>query len=157
MFGRGTIPQLGEEAKPFASEEISKKLKLSEYVKILGGIIGVEKSSNLRFPSGWLRRSEHNPKLELPPAIIGIPFSRWGANPFIAHPFPCPVEYYEQVIQSNKAETLTSNISENPIQTGLAWQKALKANSSLTKAKIARENGISRARVTQIMNLLKAT
>ncbi|MDD5677011.1 MAG: hypothetical protein PHW60_03340 [Kiritimatiellae bacterium] len=51
-------------------------------------------------------------------------------------------------------ESSLPGTSKNPVQTALAWQKALLADPELTRARIARENGISRANVTQIMNLL---
>lgn len=37
----------------------------------------------------------------------------------------------------------------------LQWQRELVANSQLTKARIAVREGLSRARLTQIMNLLQ--
>jgi len=42
----------------------------------------------------------------------------------------------------------------HPIQMALEWRQMLSADTTLTMATIARNMGISRARVTQIMNLL---
>ncbi len=42
----------------------------------------------------------------------------------------------------------------HPIHIALNWQRDLAANKDLTMAKIARNKGISRARVSQIMSLL---
>ena len=42
----------------------------------------------------------------------------------------------------------------HPIQTAFEWQKMLTTDTTLTMAKISRNAGLSRARVTQIMNLL---
>lgn len=102
----------------------------------------------------WLREPARNPKYELPPAIIAFPFSRWGAQPFVAHPFPCPIDAYEQAIRSNKPDFPLPKPGKNLILTALAWQDALNADPTMTKAGIARKNAISRARVTQIINLL---
>ncbi|MDD5677092.1 MAG: hypothetical protein PHW60_03750 [Kiritimatiellae bacterium] len=42
----------------------------------------------------------------------------------------------------------------HPIHTALEWRQMLTADITLTMASIARNTGLSRARVTQIMNLL---
>jgi len=43
----------------------------------------------------------------------------------------------------------------NPIHLALQWQTALDAGEYLSLAALARHFGVSRARVTQVMNLLK--
>ncbi len=42
----------------------------------------------------------------------------------------------------------------NPVRLALEWQAMLAKDKALTKAEIARKTDVSRARVTQIMNLL---
>ena len=44
---------------------------------------------------------------------------------------------------------------QHAIHLALQWQDDLKADSSMTMARIAEKNGFSRARVTQIMGFLK--
>ena len=53
--------------------------------------------------------------------------------------------------------TLLVNIYENKhiIHQALLWQEMLDSGEMKSMAEIARENGLTRARVTQIMNLLK--
>jgi ParB-like chromosome segregation protein Spo0J len=57
---------------------------------------------------------------------------------------------------SRGGETASAPVSKvmNPVQTALEWKRMLAEDGTLTKAKIAGNMGISRARVTQIMNLL---
>lgn len=43
----------------------------------------------------------------------------------------------------------------NPLRLAREWQKGLETGRCASQAAIAREHGISRARVTQLMNLLK--
>lgn len=85
---------------------------------------------------------------------MGIPFSRWGAEPFIVAPIPFP----ESILRSARREAVpndSDNRALHPFELALNWEKELAADNSLTKARIAAREGISRARVTQIMNLLE--
>ena len=86
--------------------------------------------------------------------IMGIPFARWGARPFIVHPIPYP-ERSQVNMQECVGEKIASQSPvRHPIQTALEWRQMLSADTTLTMAAIARNMGLSRARVTQIMNLL---
>ncbi len=83
---------------------------------------------------------------------LAIPFSRWGASPFIVRPIPYP----SRVLDSHASESHEELYAvPHPFQLALQWQREMVANSQLTKARIAVREGLSRARVTQIMNLLK--
>lgn len=84
---------------------------------------------------------------------VAIPFSRWGALPFIIAPSAFPVS----AVQVARSATVRSEIEEapHPFELALAWQNELAQNRYLTKARIAAREGLSRARVTQIMNLLE--
>lgn len=84
----------------------------------------------------------------------GIPFSRWGAEPFIAAPVPFP----EKVLQAARSVQSRNERENRPLHSfelALNWLKELAADQTLTKARIAGREGLSRARVTQIMNLLE--
>lgn len=87
--------------------------------------------------------------------IIGIPFSRWGARPFAIHPLPYPVAHIEQLIHRVTSGSVTTNRREHPIHLARKWQEKLRSDPTLTKAQIAAKEGLSRARVTQVMSLLK--
>ena len=82
-----------------------------------------------------------------------MPFSRWGATPFVTSPilFPSDARF--------KAESLAppeKKISpSHPFQLALLWKQQIADDSKLNQARIAAREGLSRARVTQIMNLLQ--
>jgi hypothetical protein len=59
-------------------------------------------------------------------------------------------------VQVARSATVRSEIEEapHPFELALAWQNELAQNRYLTKARIAARETLSRARVTQIMNLL---
>ena len=85
---------------------------------------------------------------------MGIPFARWGAQPFIVHPFRYPeAACHDMEARPDHANTSESDIL-NPVRMALEWQAMLARDKLLTKTEIARKTDISRARVTQIMNLL---
>jgi len=85
---------------------------------------------------------------------MGIPFSRWGACPFIVHPFRYPEAACHDIEARPDHETTSEPGILNPVRLALEWQAMLARDNALTKATIARNMGLSRARVTQIMNLL---
>lgn len=103
---------------------------------------------------GWLRRREANANLGLNSIIMGIPCSRWGAHPFIVHPIPYPENYLATLNAVRRPAPRRIILSQNLVLTALTWRSMMEADRMLTMAKIARNMGISRARVTQIMNLL---
>jgi len=85
---------------------------------------------------------------------MGIPFARWGARPFIVHPFRYPEAACHDIEARPDYEKTSESGILNPGRMALEWQAMLSRDKALTKAEIARTTGISRARVTQIMNLL---
>ena len=85
---------------------------------------------------------------------MGIPFARWGARPFIVHPIPCPANCLAELNGSRRANEIHIQPVRSPVQVALEWRGMLDADNTLTMSKMAVNMGISRARVTQIMNLL---
>ena len=83
-------------------------------------------------------------------AYLAIPFARWGAKPHIVHPVPFP----EALVADSTVEKVLPKPPVHPLKQALEWQAMLAANPSLNRADIARINGISRARVSQVMKLL---
>jgi hypothetical protein len=86
--------------------------------------------------------------------IVGIPFSRWGAQPFVTRPFPYPVCCIEQLIQQPGCGDRTKKHVKHLIHLALEWQGQIENDPALTRAQIAAKQGVSRARVTQVMSLL---
>ncbi len=86
--------------------------------------------------------------------LIGIPFSRWGARPFAIDPLPFPVAHIEQLIHRIDRGSKSAIRREHPIHVAWRWQERLANNPTLTRAQVAAREGVSRARVTQVMSLL---
>jgi hypothetical protein len=86
---------------------------------------------------------------------VGIPFSRWGDKPFILHPIPFPSDILESLAAANEDESKIPEPRIHPFMLAQAWRRELDHDTGVTKAKIAAREGISRARVTQVMNLLQ--
>jgi hypothetical protein len=85
---------------------------------------------------------------------VGIPLLRWGEGPFVSHPVPYPSNCLDA------AKALVPDIDTprsplgHPIHMALKWRQMLDEDPGLSMAQIARNQNVSRARVTQIMNLL---
>jgi hypothetical protein len=86
---------------------------------------------------------------------LGIPFSRWGAQPFIVHPIPFPIGILNDLATAAEDETLVHQPLMRPLLLAHSWRQQMNRDALLTKARIAAREGISRARVTQVMNLLR--
>ena len=86
---------------------------------------------------------------------LGIPFSRWGASPFVCAPVSFPADIVEEVVGEQEEETEAHERRPHPLELALTWRQQMDEDPKLNKAKIAAREGISRARVTQIMDLLE--
>ena len=84
---------------------------------------------------------------------VGIPFSRWGAAPFVVNPIPFPSD---AAIRLQPVQRLVERPPQpHPFHLALRWRDELAGDPRLTQSRIAAREGISRARVTQVMNLLQ--
>lgn len=84
---------------------------------------------------------------------LAAPFSRWGAEPFITLPIP-----FSAAGRKNLKAALEPAIQApavHPFELARRWGEEITRDIKLTKAGIAEREGLSRARVTQIMNLLQ--
>jgi hypothetical protein len=86
---------------------------------------------------------------------LGMPCSRWGAMPFIVTPFWFPRNIAANALSVDRTERTNTCPVAHPFHLALRWRQQLAENDLLTQARIASREGISRARVTQIMNLLQ--
>ena len=102
----------------------------------------------------WLRRQKPGTNFELPETIMGIPFARWGARPFIVHPIQYSAHPRADLLPPRTQAVALRPPARNPIHTALQWQQMLATDNTLCMAEIARKTGVSRARVTQVLNLL---
>lgn len=87
--------------------------------------------------------------------ILAIPFSRWGAEPYIVDPILFPSGILSKVVSESCKRSDEETIRIHPYQQACLWCHEMSRDSGITKAKIAAREGISRARVTQLLNLLK--
>ena len=86
--------------------------------------------------------------------LFRSPFSRWGAQPYVTHPFPYP-ETLAAVANATGSEGVARRSRcVHPIHLALKWRRMLDEDASLNMAQLARNQGVARARVTQVMNLL---
>jgi hypothetical protein len=87
-----------------------------------------------------------------------MPFSRWGAAPFVYSPILFPEDGIAK-LRHGQRDTIEPNQHAKPrlraFQLALLWQGQIREDPLLNKARIAAREGISRARVTQIMALLE--
>jgi hypothetical protein len=87
--------------------------------------------------------------------ILAIPFSRWGAEPYIVDPFIFPSGILPSVVSESRDQAEDKSVRIHPYQQACLWRQEMQGDHGISKAKIAAREGLSRARVTQLMNLLK--
>ena len=87
--------------------------------------------------------------------ILAIPFSRWGAEPYIIDPFIFPSGILFGALSESCDQNGRKPNRIHPYYQACLWRQEIERNPGISKAKIAAREGISRARVTQIMNLLE--
>jgi hypothetical protein len=86
--------------------------------------------------------------------ILATSFSRWGAVPYIVDPFLFPSGISSKVVSESCDQAVHKPIRIHPYQQAYLWRQEMDRDSEITRGKIAAREGISRARVTQVMNLL---
>ena len=87
-------------------------------------------------------------------AIMGMPLMCGRAKPFIVSPIAYPADYLASIAGGPDHHPSQKKTQRHAIQIALDWKQMLDTDKSLTMAEIARSQGFSRARVTQIMNIL---
>ena len=86
---------------------------------------------------------------------LGIPFSRWGAQPFVVHPLPFQTRILGAISPEVEEKSQAREPLMHPFLLAKSWRQQMDNDARLTKARIAAREGLSRARVTQVMNLLR--
>ena len=87
--------------------------------------------------------------------ILAIPFSRWGAEPYIVDPISFPSGILSKVVSESCDQGDVEPVRIHPYQQARLWRQEMEHDFEITQAKIAAREGLSRARVTQLMNLLE--
>lgn len=83
-----------------------------------------------------------------------MPFMCGKAKPFIVSPVAYPADYIASIAAGTDHHQAAEMAHRHIIHTAMEWRRMLDSDKTLTMSKIADMQGISRARVTQIMNLL---
>jgi len=86
--------------------------------------------------------------------IVAIPFARWGAQPYVTHPFPYPETLAAAASACGSDGVVRHSHCVHPIHMAMKWRRMLDEDASLDMSQLARNQSVSRARVTQVMNLL---
>ena len=79
-----------------------------------------------------------------------------GAVPFVINAIPFPVGILEDLAPAIEERPQAQSPRTHPFVLAQSWRQQLDHDTRLTKSRIAAREGISRARVTQVMNLLRA-
>jgi hypothetical protein len=88
-------------------------------------------------------------------AIMAMPILCRGTRPFMVYPFTYPDDYIKEINAASLASETCAARPQHAIHIALDWKARLAADRRLTMAQIARQQRLSRARVTQIMNLMR--
>ncbi len=83
-----------------------------------------------------------------------MPYMCGKAKPFIVSPIAYPVDYIASIAAGPDHHQAAETAHTHIIHKALEWRRMLDSDKTLTMSKIAYNQGYSRARVTQIMNLL---
>jgi hypothetical protein len=86
--------------------------------------------------------------------IVAIPFARWGAQPYATYPFPYPETLAAAASACGSGRAAPTSHYVHPVHLALKWRQMLDEDASLNMAQLSRNQGVSRARITQVMNLL---
>ena len=86
--------------------------------------------------------------------LMAMPLMCRDARPFIVQPFHYPEDYWAKIAMVRGNDHDREKRHRHAIHVALKWKQILANDNTLTTAKIARKQGISRARVCQVMRLL---
>lgn len=86
---------------------------------------------------------------------MAMPLMCRQARPFILSPFPFPEDYIASIDRLRDRVGRTPDVPKHIIHQALEWREMLRGDKTLSMATIAVNQGLSRARVTQIMSLLE--
>ena len=86
--------------------------------------------------------------------MVGILFLRWSAGPFITAPVVYPNMDHEALLRPKLRFTNDRRKVVHPLRQALKWQGMLNIDASLSQSQLAVRQGVSRARVCQVMRLL---
>ena len=86
--------------------------------------------------------------------ILAILSSRRGAVPYIVHPLLFPSGIIARIISRPADQSIARSNARHPCHLALEWRQQIERGYITNDAETAAREGILRARVTQLMNLL---
>jgi hypothetical protein len=86
--------------------------------------------------------------------VLGLPFAQHNLAPFVASPFQFTWKSSGRVPGSGDAQPDETPAVRHPICRVFDWQRRLEDEKELTKMQIGAQEGLSKARVTQMFTLL---
>lgn len=86
--------------------------------------------------------------------VLGLPYYQHNLPPFVADPFQFSLKSTAQGGPSGDAEQENNEAARHPIWRVFDWQRRLDEDRALTKVQIGEQEGLSKARMTQMFSLL---
>jgi len=86
--------------------------------------------------------------------VIGMPLPQHRLAPFVAEPFQFTWKSFAPSTACDREGSGCDPAMRHPICTVLDWQERLNNETGLTKVQIASNEGLSKARITQMFTLL---
>lgn len=85
---------------------------------------------------------------------MGLPYYQHNLAPFVAEPFHFSLKSTVQGGVPEEAAQQDNEIARHPIWRVFDWQRRLNEDKALTKVQIGEQEGLSKARMTQMFSLL---
>ncbi len=86
--------------------------------------------------------------------VLGLPYYQHNLAPFVAEPFQFSLKLTSQGGPSADTEQANHEAARHPIWKVFDWQRRLDEDRALTKVQIGEQEGLSKARMTQMFSLL---
>jgi hypothetical protein len=87
--------------------------------------------------------------------VLGLPYYQHNLPPFVAEPFQFSLKSTAQGGPSGDTEQENHEVARHPIWRVFDWQRRLDKDKALTKVQIGEQEGLSKARMTQMFSLLQ--
>ncbi len=86
--------------------------------------------------------------------VLGLPYYQHNLPPFVAEPFQFSLKSTAQGGLPEETARQDSVTTRHPIWRVFDWQRRLDEDKALTKVQIGEQEGLSKARMTQMFSLL---
>ena len=86
--------------------------------------------------------------------VLGLPYYQHNLPPFVAEPFQFSLKSTAQGELSDDTAQENHEAARHPIWRVFDWQRRLDEDKALTKVQIGEQEGLSKARMTQMFSLL---